>query len=475
MKLICTFLFILTTFLFGCREREPSKPNILFLFADDMTYDGIHSAGNPEVRTPHLDGLVRSGLTFTHTYNMGAWHGAVCVASRTMLNTGKFLWRAKKAEDEFFPQMQIDGQFWSQVMEAHGYRTFMSGKWHLKNKPEDVFQTSVHVRPGMPGTVPQAYDRPLSEEDQEWAPWDTTLGGYWQGGMHWSEVAADDAINFLNKAKEEKSPFFMYVAFNAPHDPRQSPKEYVDSYSLDSIAVPASFLPEYPFKDGIGCGPGLRDEKLAPFPRTAYSVKVHRQEYYSIITHLDDQIGKILNFLKKTGLDKNTYVLFTADNGLAIGNHGLMGKQNMYDHGMRVPMIISGPGLPENEICDIPVYLQDIMPTSLELAGIDKPSWVEFKSLIPTYQNHEQHYPEIYGAYMNLQRMVRTNDFKLIIYPELRVIRLYNIAEDPEEMIDIADNPEYEQVIKDLAHRLKRQQEYMDDTLDLSKFFPMLY
>jgi len=472
-------LFFLTLFFIaGCAttKKEEKKPNILFIFADDQTYLGVHALGNSEVITPNLDKLASSGVTFTHTYNMGGWNGAVCVASRAMLNTGRFIWRANKSEKNY-AAMKEKGQFWSLMMENAGYDTYMTGKWHVKQDAKTIFKTAMDIRPGMPRSVPEAYNRPQSPEDSTWLPWQKKWGGFWQGGKHWSEVVGDNAIQFLDSSKTSKNPFFMYLAFNAPHDPRQSPKEFVDMYPIENVAVPASFMELYPYKDSIGCGPGLRDEKLAPFPRTEYSIKVHRQEYYAIITHMDQQIGRIIAHLKETGQDKNTYIVFSADHGLSVGHHGLVGKQNMYDHSMRVPLIVVGPNIPENEKREMQIYLQDIMATTLDLAEIDKPDYVEFNSLIPYIKNEslESAYSEIYGAYRHLQRMVRTNKYKLIVYPAAEKILLYDIENDPEELNDLSENSEYDEVVKKLAGRLKKQQELMDDPLDLHPFFPELF
>ena len=477
MSRILIFLLLTAFFSHSCQKKEKEKPNILFIFADDQTYLGVNALGNNEVISPNIDKLAQSGVTFTHTYNMGGWNGAVCVASRAMLNTGKFLWHAKAAEDKNYEQMQENGSFWSQMMQKAGYDTYMTGKWHVKQPADSIFQTAADIRPGMPKTVPEAYNRPQAAEDTTWLPWHTKYGGFWEGGKHWSEVVADNTIQFINSAKNSKNPFFMYVAFNAPHDPRQSPKEFVEMYPLENISIPDSYMDLYPYKDSMGCGPDLRDEKLAPFPRTTYSVKVHRQEYYAIITHMDEQIGKIIAYLKETGLDKNTYIIFSADHGLAVGNHGLIGKQNMYDHSMRVPCILVGPDIPANEKREMQVYLQDIMATTLDLAGIEKPEYVDFNSLMPLIQNPEKKspYPEIYGAYINLQRMVRTDDFKLIVYPKAGKIRLFNMLEDPNEITDLGDNQEFDIVKKDLAERLKKQQQLMNDPLDLHPYFPDLF
>ncbi|MEN8118648.1 MAG: sulfatase-like hydrolase/transferase, partial [Bacteroidota bacterium] len=462
-----TFLAVFIAFLFlnSCSQKvtEP-KPNILFIFADDQTYLGVNALGNPEVITPNLDKLVNSGVTFTSTYNMGGWNGAICVASRAMLNTGRFIWHAHLADQQSYPSMKRNGKFWSQIMENAGYDTYMTGKWHVKMSADSIFQHVKHVRPGMPKSVPEAYNRPLSAEDTTWMPWHKKYGGFWEGGKHWSEVVADNAIGYLNMAKQSDNPFFMYLAFNAPHDPRQSPKRYVDMYPLENVSVPESFLELYPFKDSIGCAPWLRDEKLAPFPRTEYSIKVHRQEYYAIISHMDEQIGRIIRHLKETGQDKNTYIIFSADHGLSVGHHGLVGKQNMYDHSMRVPMVVVGPDIPENEKRDMQVYLQDIMATTLDLAGIEKPEYVEFNSLLPIINNKvtESPYSEIYGAYIDLQRMVRTDKYKMIVYPRVPKIRIFDMVNDPMEMNDLADDPNYSEIKKELAERLKKQQELMD-------------
>lgn len=475
-RFLLFLLFTAYTF-HSCKRNEPVKPNILFIFADDQTYLGVNALGNPELITPNLDKLSHAGVTFTHTYNMGGWNGAVCVASRAMLNTGRFLWKAKKADESLYPEMKGNNQFWSQMMQKAGYDTYMTGKWHVKQDAESIFQTVSHVRPGMPKTLPESYNRPKSPGDTTWLPWHTKYGGFWEGGKHWSEVIGDNTLAFLDSAKNSKNPFFMYIAFNAPHDPRQSPKQFVDMYPLDNIALPKSYLELYPYKDSMGCGPELRDEKLAPFPRTEYAVKVHRQEYYAIITHMDEQIGRIVTHLKETGQDKNTYIIFSADHGLSVGNHGLIGKQNMYDHSMRVPCIIVGPDIPRNEKREMQVYLQDVMATSLDFAGIKKPEYVDFNSLSPMIKNPEKasSYSEIYGAYINLQRMVRTEEFKLIVYPNARKIRLFNIVDDPEEMNDLANNPRFEKVKLDLIEKLKKQQKIMNDPLDLSNNFPEFF
>jgi len=461
---------LITALLFSCSNKK-DQPNILFIFADDQCYNTIRELGNDEVYTPTLDELARRGTVFTTAYNMGGWHGAVCVASRTMINTGKFLWRANALETRL-DTLAAREQLWSKEMQRLGYDTYMTGKWHVNISPPEIFNHVGTVRGGMPGAVPEMYDRPLDQNDWAWTPWDTAFGGFWKGGTHWSEVVANETMAFLDRASGSDNPFFMYVAFNAPHDPRQSPREYVDMYPLEHVALPENFLPEYPYKDEIGCSATLRDEMLAPFPRTPYAVKVHRQEYYAIISHLDAQIARILAHLEESGQAENTYIFFTADHGLSVGHHGLIGKQNMYDHSMRPPLMVVGPGIPKGKRKKMPVYLQDLMPTAIEYAGGTVPEWVEFNSLRPKIEGKQtdSSYPEIYGAYMDLQRMIRVDDYKLIVYPKAGVVKLFDLFNDPSEQHNLASATAQQERIRTLFGRLQELQMEMGDTLKLKKY-----
>ncbi len=494
----------------GCQSNDQNaddainseKPNIVLLFTDDQTYESINALGYKELYTPNLDRLVRNGTSFTHAYNMGGWHGAVCVASRSMIISGASIWRAKEKEVLWNKgnSLAID-QTWGRIMAANGYDTYMTGKWHVQAPSDEVFEDARHERPGMPGDrrdelgdsirswyfesrdmkdwndyMPIGYARPLDESDDSWLPTDSLQGGFWEGGVHWSEVVKNDALDFLKIAATKEDPFFMYLAFNAPHDPRQAPQEYLDKYPVDNIELPASFLPEYPWKDSIGNQPSLRDEALAPYPRTKYAVKKHRQEYYAIISHLDSQVGLILDALEATGKMNNTYVFFTSDHGLSAGQHGLIGKQSLFDHSIRVPLMVVGPDIPKNKIVNHDVYLQDIMATSLEVAGIEKPPFVEFKSFMNLVNEESENgnYDAIYGCYMDLQRMIRKDGFKLLIYPRVNKIFLFDLHDDPEEMNNLADNKENDGKVKSLFKDLMRLQKEMGDELDLTDMYSAL-
>ena len=475
-KIKIAFLFSLFISV-ACLNAKLSKPNILFIFADDQCYETISELGLTDIDTPNLDRLMNSGTSFTRAYNMGSWSGAVCVASRHMLNTGRFLWDAeiasKKAETE-----RSEGRWWSEYMKKAGYKTYMTGKWHVKAKAENCFDVVRNLRGGMPNQTPEGYNRPLAGKPDLWSPYDPKFEGFWKGGKHWSEVVADDALFFLNEASKhrDEKPFFAYVAFNAPHDPRQAPKSYIDRYPLERIKIPKSFLPEYPFKDEIKCPHNLRDEKLAPMPRTRHSIKVNRQEYYAIITHMDEQIGRILDGLISSGMEKNTYIFFTADHGLGVGHHGLLGKQNLYEHSTRVPFIITGPDIPKKKKISAPIYLQDIMPSTLSIAGLEKPEHVQFKDILPLATGKAKNLPykEIYGAYLDAQRSITVGNEKLLVYPNVPTVRVYDIFRDPLELKDLSKTKRGKAISSKLFPRLLKLQKSMRDSLDLAKSFPEL-
>ncbi|MEM9886941.1 MAG: sulfatase-like hydrolase/transferase [Bacteroidota bacterium] len=504
-----TYLLGAFLLLISCQSQEQldetaqsSLPNILFLFTDDQTYHSIQALGNEEIRTPNLDRLADMGTTFTHAYNMGGWHGAICVASRSMMISGRSIWRARAIEKQWNERDSLAmQQTWGQLMSKQGYETYMSGKWHIAVPTDTVFQHLGTVQKGgMPPDawttmsrearermnarfaagedfheiVPIGYARPKNEADQTWLPTDTARGGFWTGGQHWSEVLRDDAINFLEEATQKDAPFFMYLAFNAPHDSRQAPQEFLDLYDVDEVQLPENWLPEYPFKDQIGCHQLLRDEALAPFPRTPYAIRKHRQEYYAIISHLDAQIGKILDHLEASGAMENTYIFFSADHGLSVGQHGLLGKQSLFDHSIRVPMIAVGKEFPKGKQIHTDVYLQDIMATSLDLARIEQAEYVDFNSLLPLVQGeqNERETTGVYGAYMDYQRMIRKEDYKLILYPEVPKTLLFDLKNDPLERKDLSKEPAQQERIASLFKDLQQLQVSMKDTLDLSPYFP---
>jgi len=437
------------------------RPNILFIFTDDQTFRSIGSLNNPEVATPNIDRLVREGTTFIHAFNEGSFSGAVCIASRAMLNTGRHLWLTGGGSCGAYP-------LWPETFRKAGYDTFETGKWHNgKGTFARSFMAGADIFFGGMHTL---------KEGGHWTPhvYDFDPSGRYPPRArrvvheHSSELFADAAVGFLRKeAGRDGRPFFMYVAFTAPHDPRQSPKAFTDRYPPEKIALPPNFLPEHPFDQGDH---RIRDEMLAPFPRTPKVVRENRAAYYAMITHADAQIGRILDALDASGHRDDTIVVFSADHGLAVGQHGLMGKQNQYDHSVRMPLIFRGPGIAAGRRIDALVYLHCLFPTTCEMAKVPVPPTVQSKGLVPLLTGARTRiYDSVYGGYKTFQRMVRTERYKMILYPQVREVQLFDETKDPFEFTDLAEDPRYAPIVEDLYEKLLAWQPVVGDSLDLEK------
>jgi len=274
---------------------------------------------------------------------------------------------------------------------------------------------------------------------------------------------------------DRRNPFFCYVAFTVPHDPYSPRPDYIGRYPSDSLPLPGNFMPLHPFAfDDLT----VRDENLSPWPRTPEIIRAALSDYYSLITHMDDRIGDIINSLKENRLDDNTIIVYAADNGLAIGSHGLLGKQNLYEHSTKVPMIITGPGIPWGKVSDALVYLFDLYPTLAELCSLPAPEGIDGKSLVPVISGTTQEVrSSLFTAYRYTVRAVRTKEWKLIRYPERNYTQLFNLEEDPLEMNSLAENSRFQSKTDELLRLMQEWQVAVNDTVPLTarKILPLEY
>lgn len=455
--------------------KPPSskRPNFLFLIADDLNYRSIGKT-NKEMHTPNIDRLIREGCYFSHCFHQGSWTGAICVASRTMLNTGLASFQAQTA---IHPDRAPYIPMWGETLRNHGYHTYTTGKWHLDAVSHArSFEEHLTVGPGFLPSFPEApsYNRP--SPGNTWNPADTSLDGHWLHTAAWqntpqdsikhsSEVYADSIVDFLQRQRgHHDKPFFAYVGFNAPHDPRQAPQSYLDQYPVDKIALPENFLPEHPFDIGLS---NERDETLAPFPRTPEAVRLHRREYYAIITHMDAQIGRILDALDRSGQADNTYVILTADHGLQVGEHGILGKTCLYESSVRMPLVVRGPGIRAGKQVDEMVYQHGMYATTCEIAGVPLPKHVAFPSFAPMLREEQPKpmYDAMFCWFRKVQRSVRTRDHKLIYYPAINRYQLFDLNADPWELHDLSDDPAHASTKETLRNRLHALQVELDDPI----------
>ena len=433
-----------------------SQPNILFMIADDHRWDAIAGMGDPTVKTPILDSLMARGTTFHQTHIMGSLSGAVCVPSRAAVLTSANLFRSGQN------QINRDLAVWPQVMQEAGYHTFGAGKWH--NDKQTYINSFADGGKIFFGGMGNQYKVPVFDYDP--------TGAYpkeakYIGDKFSTELFTDAAVQFLENY-EKPNPFFLYLSFTSPHDPRTPPDEYATMYPPEDIPVPENFLPEHPFDNGEM---RIRDEVLAPFPRTPEIVQQHIADYYGMISHMDAEMGRVLQTLEAVGQLDNTIIIYTADHGLAVGQHGLFGKQNLYSHSIRVPSIFVGPGVPEGQSVDTLTYLYDVFPTVCDLTKVDCPDTVEGYSLVPLMEGCVDKVRDtVFAAYKDIHRTVSDGRWKLIRYYVSEetgrgtdCIQLFDLEQDPWETTNLAELPEHSERIQTLATELKRWQTETDD------------
>ena len=440
LTLITAALFMasLTTL----QAAPPARPNILHIHADDHRPDGLRALGNPLLITPNLDTLVERGMTFTHCYTMGSMSGAVCTPSRTMMLTGRS-WQRIPGASGATPNAKDPATFLPRVIQAAGYQTWHMGKYGN----------------GFPAGLKE-FETTIQDDAHDNAPEDDRA--------HCSQRLADGTIEFLKKrtADKETKPFYIYIAPPVPHDPRSAEPQFHKLYDPAKIPLSPAFLPQHPCDNGAMT---VRDEQLAPWPRSPADTKQQLADYYACITGLDHHVGRIFEQLKKNGQWTNTIVIFSGDNGLSLGEHGLFGKQNLYEFGgMHVPLVIAGPGIAKGR-SEAFVYLMDLFPTFAEFAGAKISEGVEGQSIVPILTGKQTKVRDVlYTGYKNCQRAIRDDRWKLIRYPLVNVTQLFDLQADPHELNNLAEKSENKEKVAEMMALLQREMTSHADTFPLT-------
>ena len=262
------------------KTRDGARPNILFFFTDDQRFDTIRGLGYDQVHTPNIDALVERGTAFTDAYIMGGSAGAVCMPSRAMLMTGRTLYHLEGQGQGITEDHVMLGE----ALQKAGYTTFGTGKWH--NGPSSYARSFTTGAEIFFGGMEDHWNVPACDFDPT-GVYDVSgpmirdpfrsntvqyrLCDHVTPGKHSSELFCEAAIDFL-KGQDADKPFFAYISFMAPHDPRTMPREYLEMYDPAEIALPDNFLPEHPFDNGAL---RIRDELLEAFPRTPEAIRRH--------------------------------------------------------------------------------------------------------------------------------------------------------------------------------------------------------
>jgi arylsulfatase A-like enzyme len=379
-----------------------------------------------------------------------------------------------------------------EVLRRAGYTVFGTGKWHNGptahgrnfNAGAEIFYGGMDDHWNMPvcdfdpvGRYPQRIHQTVDFVQQRVVE---KVADHIHAGQHSSVLFCDAAIEFL-RGRTSPDPFFIYVGFTAPHDPRTMPQRYLEMYDPESLPLGESFQGEHPFDNGEM---QVRDELLAAYPRDPHEVRRHLAAYYGMITHLDAQIGRVLAALRETGQLDKTIIVLAGDNGLALGRHGLMGKQSLYEHSLHVPLLMCGPGIPVGVRRETFVYLLDIYPTLCGLLGLPVPGSVEGMSFATSLTTDDEGKTRDAGrstlgqrssaigrshllfAYRHLMRGVRDERWKLIEYvvEGRRHTQLFDLQADPWELTSMAADPACADHLRRLRALLLRWRDELGDT-----------
>lgn len=470
------------------------KPNILFIITDDQSPFSLKAYGNQICQTPNIDRLAEKGMTLTSACIQGAWMSAVCVPSRTQIMTGRSIWRTVGLPGFKTPDYETPAE--ANAALQPGYPQF--------NSMPAVFNRAGYVtfRTCKPSTSYDNADKLFAYNYEKWCVYaDEENGSKWHG---------DKALEFLEMWQSEKQeqPFLIYLGFSHPHDPRHGKKELYEKYGAfdeppavpnpKAPPLPVNYLPKHPFRHG---NDGGRDETRVQgvlINRDEATIRNEKGREYACIENLDNQIGRVLEKLENMGELDNTYIFFTGDNGISIGRHGLMGKQNLYEHSWRVPLIVKGPGIKVGGRALGNTYLMDVLPTMYDMAGIEQLNTCDGKSFLPVLKGEAETirdvlygvfnmYEEKYGGPGNGSRpgirAVKKGDWKLIKYDvydgQIHETQLFNLKENPDELlkehgdtsiirltgnkpkphqVNLANDPKYAGKLEEMEKLLLKQQ-----------------
>lgn len=369
-------------------EITNKKLNVLFIIADDLNCDiGVY--GNKVVKTPNIDRLIENGTLFLNAH----CQYPLCGPSRASFMTGMYSNQTKMTKNNIFlrntvPDVITIGQRFRQ----QGYQSVRIGKIFHYDNPSTIGTSGIDDIYTWDQTI-NPYGRDKLEEYKI-----NTLSPRRYGGtLSWMAsdgvdeeqtdgIGASEAIKKLENFSNTGQNFFLAIGFFRPHTPFVAPKKYFDLYSKDDIVIPKS-SPDYLKTIPIPAAKSVRAKKNQINLEENLAKEI-KHAYYATVSFVDAQVGRIINKLKQTGLDKNTVIVFTSDHGYHMGEHGHWQKQTLFNNATKVPLIINVPGKDyTSKISNCPVELIDIFPTLMDLTKIIKPSHVVGQSLKPIIEN----------------------------------------------------------------------------------------
>jgi arylsulfatase A-like enzyme len=470
-QLLATGATVPTAFASGAPGKK-RPPNVLFFLTDDQRRDAMSAYGNKILKTPNMDRIAANGVR----YNQGFVTNALCRPSRTSILTGQYSHTHQvltNSDGRNLPGragLLPDQITFPHLFQRAGYWTALAGKWHLVNEPGGFNEYAI-----LPGQG--VYIDPAM----------IVNGAHVQFRGHVEDIVGDQTIHMLRHRPKDK-PFCFLSHFKAPHRnwipaPRfenrfedvhiPEPRTFDDTLEgrSDAVRNSAMHVADLPDFRDRGC-----PDSLGPIDRKDCNLQQLVKNYYRVLLGVDENVGRILDYLGDEGELENTIVVYTSDNGFFLGDHGLMDKRLMYEESISVPFVISWPAaLPKGVVDDSHLVINcDFAPTLLDLAGLPIPASMQGKSLRPLLEGKEVldwrasflyeyfEYPAVHCVRMN--RGVRTHEWKLVhFWQNPQSYELYNLKADPDETHNLASDPKYRGTFNELKNRLEQLRKETND------------
>ncbi len=457
---LCTFALI-ALFSFVAHAKS-EHPNILYIMADDHAAHAISAYGSKINKTPNIDPIARDGMRFANCFAVNS----ICTPSRAAILTGKY-----SHVNGVTVFNRLDPNQWNVAKELQkaGYHTGMIGKWHLQSDPQGFDYWNI-----LPGQG--VYHDPHF----------ITMGNKHKVEGYVTDIIGDVAINFIKNAPKDK-PFFLMCHHKAPHRPWEPAERYMNMYT-NPIPEPATFNDDYKNRSTAASvatmrvdrdlnkhdlkqkpPAGLTDEELKKWKYQRYM-----QDYLRCVASVDDNVGRLLEYLDKAGLSDNTIVIYTSDQGFFLGDHDWFDKRFMYEESLRMPFLVRYPGhIKPGTVTDAMILNVDFAPTFLDYAGVKAPKEVQGKSIKPVLEGktprnwrksmYYRYYAHPSEHTVNKHYGVRTDRYKLIYFHDLHEWELFDLQKDPHELFSVYNDPAYAGVVKDLKRELERLRKELGD------------
>ena len=455
--IIVSFSLMVLTVFFSCSEKDPEKPNIIFLLTDDHRWDALGVMGNPIIQTPNIDNLARQGLMFRNAYVTTA----ICAVSRASILTGQY--QSRHRINDFNTSLSPEAlkNTYPMLLKKAGYQIGFIGKYGVgnpKDQPKEHYDFWDCSLKGQP-------DYELTDEN----------GNY----LHHTDKVGQDVSRFLSQYGQQ-SPFCLSVSFKAPHEQDGDPPRFIvqerfkGQYENDSIPVPETADPKYwdRFPDFFRTDDNIARKRWKPLFSTPELHQATVKNYYRLITGVDEVVGKIREQLKEQHIDDNTIIIFTGDNGFYLGEHGMEGKWYGHEESIRVPLIIYDPrkgNTIHGKVSDQIALNIDVATTILNLAHAKVPESMQGMDLIQlaegnrTQSDRQDFFYE--HTFMGSPRIpqvegVVSREMKYMKFIEHGYEEIYDLKTDPLEKNNLADDPAYQDQIRELRdryHELKKK------------------